>query len=55
MSEIENLEHIRDNGMDSFIEKEHKMWVSDNGILCIHEKKYYKICDDKKNDSGEQI
>lgn len=43
MSEIENLEYIRENGMEKFLEKEHERWVSDKGVLCVHDKKYYKI------------
>lgn len=43
MSEIENLKYIRDNGMLKFIEAEHKRWIFDNHILCVHDKKYYKI------------
>ena len=42
MSEIENLEYIRDNGIKKFIEAENKRWVSGKGILCVHDKKYYK-------------
>jgi hypothetical protein len=42
MSEIENLNYIRENGVEKFIEKENKKWVSEQGILCVHDKKYYK-------------
>ncbi|MDO8507195.1 MAG: DUF3795 domain-containing protein [bacterium] len=41
MSEIENLEFIRDKGMDEFIKRERGKWQSDKGILCVHDKKYY--------------
>ncbi len=41
MSEIENLNYIRDHGIKLFIEEEHKRWVSKQGILCVHDKKYY--------------
>lgn len=41
MSEIENLEYIKDNGIKAFVEKENKKWVSDKGTLCVHDKKYY--------------
>ncbi|MEI6518585.1 MAG: DUF3795 domain-containing protein [bacterium] len=41
MSEIENLENIRDNGIDNFIENERNKWVTDNGIICVHDKKIY--------------
>lgn len=42
MSEIENLNYIRNNGIKKFIEKENKKWISNQGILCVHDKKYYK-------------
>jgi len=42
MSEIENLEYIKGNGIKKFIKKELKRWVSKKGILCVHDKKYYK-------------
>jgi hypothetical protein len=42
MSEIDNLEYIRDNGIKKFIEAENRKWVSGKGILCVHDKKYYK-------------
>jgi len=41
MSEIENLNFIRENGIKKFIEEEHKKWISNKGILCVHDKKYY--------------
>jgi hypothetical protein len=41
MSEIGNLEYIRDNGMEPFLEKEHERWVSGAGILCVHDRNYY--------------
>jgi hypothetical protein len=42
MSEIENLEFIRDNGIDEFVEKENARWVSDKGVYCVHKKEYFK-------------
>jgi len=42
MSEIENLEFIRDKGMDEFIENECKKWQSGKGTFCVHDKKYYR-------------
>jgi hypothetical protein len=39
MSEIESLTYIRDNGMKKFMEEEHRKWVLDKGILCVHDKK----------------
>jgi len=41
MSEIENLEYIRDHGIQKFIEKEEKKWVSEKGVFCVHDQKYY--------------
>ena len=41
MSEIENLEYIRDKGIKKFIEKESEKWISQKGILCVHDKKNY--------------
>jgi uncharacterized protein YdhG (YjbR/CyaY superfamily) len=49
MSEIENLEYIRDHGMEKFIENEQTRWVLDQGVLCVHDKKYYKICGDESD------
>jgi hypothetical protein len=43
MSEIANLKYVRDNGMEKFIEKERKRWISGKGVLCVHDKKHYKI------------
>lgn len=42
MSEIENLEFIRDKGVDKFLEFERKRWEKDGGIFCVHDKKIYK-------------
>jgi hypothetical protein len=43
MSMIENLNYIRDNGMDKFIESEMKKWECPNcnGIICVHDKICY--------------
>ena len=43
MSEIENLEFIRDHGIEAFLEMERERWVSDRGILCGHDRKYYPV------------
>ena len=42
MSQIENLEFIRKNGIRKFVHAERQKWVSDKGILCVHDKKRYK-------------
>ena len=43
MSEIENLEFIRDKGMEAFLESERKKYCSDRGVFCVHDKKYYHL------------
>jgi hypothetical protein len=43
MSEIANLEFIRDNGIKKFLQQEKMKWVSDKGILCVHDKNYYLL------------
>lgn len=42
MSEIENLENIRDNGIDEFMKSQRKKYQSEKGTFCVHDKKYYK-------------
>lgn len=42
MSEIKNLEFIRDHGMDEFVEDQRQKYQSDKGTFCVHDKKYYK-------------
>jgi hypothetical protein len=42
MSQIENLGYIRTNGIRKFVEAERLRWISERGVLCIHDKKYYK-------------
>ena len=41
MSEIENLEFIRDKGMEEFLKSQEKKYISEKGIFCVHDKKYY--------------
>jgi len=41
MSEIENLEYIRDHRLEQFLEHERGRWVSDQGVLCVHDRRYY--------------
>ena len=41
MSEIENLKYIRDKGIEKFLEQERKKWISEKGVLCVHDRKYY--------------
>ncbi len=41
MSQIENLEYIRDKGIKKFVESERGRWISEEGIFCVHDKTYY--------------
>jgi hypothetical protein len=41
MSEIENLNYIKANGIKKFIERERKRWVSAKGVFCVHDKTHY--------------
>lgn len=45
MSMVENLEYIRDNGMDDFLESEDKRWTCTDcgGTICVH-KGYCDSC-----------
>ncbi len=38
MSMIENLEYIRENGLEIFVDKEKKRWACDGcgGTICVH-------------------
>jgi hypothetical protein len=54
ISEIENLQEIRDIGLVKFLEKERMRWVSDNGVLCVHDKKYYPIPGEGSDSSAEK-
>jgi hypothetical protein len=42
MSEIENLEFIKAHGIRKFLEREHERWISDKGVFCVHDAKYYR-------------
>ena len=41
MSEIENLEFIRDHGINAFIKRERRRWQSSSGVFCVHDKIFY--------------
>ena len=41
MSEIHNLEMIREKGIAYFLEQEGKRWVNADGVLCVHDGKRY--------------
>ena len=42
MSEIENLEFIRDKGIRKFVESETRKWQNSKGTYCVHNKKRYQ-------------
>ena len=42
MSEIENLEYIREKGIRKFVERERRRWISGKGVFCVHDRLYYK-------------
>jgi len=42
MSQIENLDYIRSRGIREFLELERKKWIGEQGVLCVHDGKYYK-------------
>lgn len=43
MSEIENLENIKEKGIEVFIVNEEKSWVNSKGTFCVHDKKRYLV------------
>ena len=53
MSEIENLEFIRDKGMDKFLEKETKRWKCPKcgGVIDVHHKEC-SVCGEKVLPTG---
>lgn len=51
MSEIDNLIFIRDHGLETFLGEERRRWVSEQGILCVHDRKYYR---NREEEPGER-
>ena len=41
MSEISNLEAIKQKGIESLLKQEEKKWVNSDGTYCVHDKKRY--------------
>ena len=41
MSEIENLNTIKNKGMVLFLAQEREKWVNSDGTYCVHDKKRY--------------
>lgn len=42
MSQIENLACIRDKGIRKFLVNERKRWMSEKGVFCVHDQRYYE-------------
>ena len=43
MSEIENLECIRDHGSEEFLGNECERWVTGGSVLCVHNRRRYPL------------
>lgn len=41
MSEIDNLKYIKDKGIEKFVDKESKKYISEKGVFCVHDRRYY--------------
>ncbi len=42
MSQIDNLEFIRKNGVRKFVASERIRWIAEDGIFCVHARRRYK-------------
>ncbi len=42
MSEVENLEFIRDHGLAAFVELERRRYVTGESVRCVHDGKRYR-------------
>jgi len=49
MSEISNLEYIRDKGLDEFISEQENTWISSDDVICVHDRKYYQFDGNGRN------
>ncbi|MFC2159620.1 DUF3795 domain-containing protein [Actinomycetota bacterium] len=43
MSMIDNLDNIEKDGIRKYINSEKDRWIKGDSILCVHDKKYYKM------------
>jgi hypothetical protein len=52
MSMIENLDYIKTNGLDSFVQKEHDRWLCNScgGLICVH-RGYCLRCKEKNKNA----
>lgn len=41
MSMVDNLETIKNKGLDYLIKQEQKKWINSQGTYCVHDKKRY--------------
>lgn len=41
MSEIENLEYIRDHGIEEFIKQQEEKYLKNGQVFCVHDQKWY--------------
>jgi len=41
MSEIDNLNNIKENGIEAFLLQEEAKWVNSEGTYCVHDKNRY--------------
>jgi len=42
MSMIENLQFIKENGIEKFLDDQASKYISNQGVLCVHDKNIYK-------------
>ena len=45
MSEIENLNLIREQGIEKFLEAEARKWMVDGCVRCVHDRQLYPLAD----------
>jgi hypothetical protein len=41
MSEIENLNYIKEHGIEKFLSQQKEKYVSEKGTFCVHDQKIY--------------
>ncbi len=42
MSEVENLNKIKNDGMQLFLKEQNQKWVNKEGVFCVHDGKRYQ-------------
>lgn len=43
MSQVNNLRYIRRYGLEAFLGKEEQKWVSEKGVMCVHDGRRYRL------------